>query len=71
MQPRELIDVLVDLKECIYYLWRPLLAAVILKLSSLSLRSWREECPIVRVIDWLVTWVLVAFILLIVSTAAR
>lgn len=69
--PRELLDVLIDLKDCVYYLWQPLLAATILKLGTFSLSHWRNKCPVAKVLDWLVTWVLVGIILLIVSTAVR
>jgi hypothetical protein len=65
--PRDLLDVLVDLQACIYYVWQPLLAAIILKLCTLSVR----EYPVLKALDWLATWVLVGIILLIVSTAVR
>lgn len=67
MEPRELLDVLFDLKEWVYYLWQPLLAATILKLCTHPLRKW----PVLKALDWLATWVLAGIILLIVATAAK
>lgn len=69
MEPRNLLDVLLDLKECIYYLWQPLLAAVLVKLGTLS---WGKcKYNLLRAFDWLATWILVGIILLIVTTAVR
>lgn len=66
-EARELADVLFDLKECIYALWQPLLAATVVKLCTHFLRKY----PVLKALDWLATWVLVGFILFIIATAAR
>jgi hypothetical protein len=61
MNPRPILDVLMDVSQNVYLLWQPLLTAIVFKLVT-------KYGPL-KSLDWLADWILVAIILFIVSTS--